>query len=136
MGNSQEDRGTVTSPSEILLYVQRQIAHENNTESGDSNGVNTRGMIIAVCLLILVGIALAISLIHYYRHGCCFQKSKLTFSQNVLRDLKSIHLEFDPPFTISGILNTPGNASSERQFQYRNMKKCDEDLYPANEEHL
>ncbi|GCB66381.1 hypothetical protein scyTo_0004956 [Scyliorhinus torazame] len=136
MDSPWEDRATGTAPSEILFYIQRQNAQVNNTELGNTNGVNTRGIIIAVCLLILAGVALMIFLVHYYRHGCCFQSPKMTFSQNALRNLKSIQLEFDPPFTISGVMNTLGNPSSDHQFHYRNMQTRDEDLYPANEEHL
>ncbi|XP_078389181.1 small integral membrane protein 35-like [Cetorhinus maximus] len=135
MANPHEDRATVTPSSEILLHIQRQVTSVNNTEPGDSNSVNTRGIIIAVCLLTLAVVVLIIFLVQYYRHGCCFQKPKLTFSQNVLRDLKSIQLEFDPPFTISGMMNALGNPRSDQQFQYHNMEICDEDLYPAIAEH-
>ncbi|XP_043532305.1 uncharacterized protein LOC122540507 isoform X1 [Chiloscyllium plagiosum] len=134
MGNPQEDQMTVTAPSEILLHVKGQLTRMNNTEPGDSDSVNVRAVIIAVCLLILAGILLTMILVQYYRHGRCFQKPKLFFSQNVLRDLKSIQLEFDPPFSISGMMKTGGNLSSNQEFQYQNMRTRDEDLYPVVDE--
>ncbi|XP_067910455.1 small integral membrane protein 35-like [Heterodontus francisci] len=135
MDHPQEERVTVTRPGEILLHIQRQITRVNNTESGDGNTVNTRGIIIAICLLILAIVVVIVILVQYYRHGHCFQKPRLIFGQNIIRDLKSIQLEFDPPFTISGMMNTVGNQNSDQQFQYRNMRTREEDLYPTIEEH-
>ncbi|XP_048471619.1 small integral membrane protein 35-like isoform X2 [Rhincodon typus] len=98
------------------------------------NSANVRAIVIALCLLVLAGIVLTMILVQYYRHGRCFQKPRLSFSQNVLRDLKSIQLEFDPPFSISGMMKTRGNLSSNHEFHYQNMRTRDKDLYPAVDE--
>ncbi|XP_062894740.1 small integral membrane protein 35-like [Mobula hypostoma] len=95
--------------------------------------VNTRGIIIGICLLLLVIVSLAVFFILYYRRGRCFKRSKLKFSQNILRELNSIQLEFDPPFTVSGMMSTMGNHGSDQQFQYHTMRTREVDFSPANE---
>ncbi|XP_067827029.1 small integral membrane protein 35-like [Heptranchias perlo] len=134
MDNPLEERAPVTPSSETLLHIQRQTPPANNTDTGDSNGVNIRGVIIAVCLLVLAIAIITVLLVKYYRLGRCFKRPRLFFTLNVLRDLKSIQLEIDPPFTVSGMMNTMGNHKPDRQFQYRNMRMCEEDFYPTVEE--
>ncbi|XP_051895788.1 uncharacterized protein LOC127583638 isoform X1 [Pristis pectinata] len=95
--------------------------------------VNTRGVIIAICLLLLVIVSLAVLFTLYYRRGRCFKRPKLKFSQNILRELTLIQLEFDPPFTVSGMMKTMGNRGSDQQFQYHNMRTREEDFSQANE---
>uniref|UniRef100_UPI00398F52E4 small integral membrane protein 35-like n=1 Tax=Pristiophorus japonicus TaxID=55135 RepID=UPI00398F52E4 len=135
MDNPHEEQTTITPLGEVLPRIQRQIAFGNNTGTEGGSNVNTRGIIIAICLLLLAIAMLTILFVQYRRHGRCFQKPRLMFGRNVLRNLKSIQLEFDPPFTVSGMMNTAGNRSSDRAFQYRNMRARDEDFYPSVEEH-
>ncbi|XP_051895789.1 small integral membrane protein 35-like isoform X2 [Pristis pectinata] len=124
---------TVVPSGEILLRVQRQVLPTNHTEAGNYGSVNTRGVIIAICLLLLVIVSLAVLFTLYYRRGRCFKRPKLKFSQNILRELTLIQLEFDPPFTVSGMMKTMGNRGSDQQFQYHNMRTREEDFSQANE---
>ncbi|XP_072885613.1 small integral membrane protein 35-like isoform X2 [Hemitrygon akajei] len=110
-----------------------QISSTNHTETGNDGSINTRGIIIGLCLLLLVVVSLAAFYILYYRRGHCFKRPKLKFSQNILRELNSIQLEFDPPFTVSGMMSTVGNCSADQQFQYHTMRTREVDFSPENE---
>ncbi|XP_032905555.1 small integral membrane protein 35 isoform X2 [Amblyraja radiata] len=106
------------SHGEIMDHPYRKLT----TVVPSDGGVNTRGIIIAVCLLLLTIVSLAALFILYHRRGHSFKRPKMNFRRNILRELNAIQLEFHPPFTVSGMMNSVGNRSSDHQFQYRNTK--------------